>query len=45
MRVSCIVGIGKELTSELSDKNKNEVLNILQYETRGKVKNAEIIEM
>ena len=40
---ACIIGIGKALTSELSDKDKNKVLNILQYTTRGKVKNAEIL--
>lgn len=33
------------MADELSNKNKEEVLNILQYETRGKVKNAEIIYM
>lgn len=43
-RGSCIVGIGKAMADELSNKNKEEVLNILQYETRGKVKNAEIID-
>lgn len=45
MRGACIVGIGKAMTDELSNKNKEAVLNILQYATRGKVKNAEIIKM